>query len=899
MPKEHATTSDSNPGPAHVGARSPRHLDTSLPIEERVEDLVSRMTLEEKISQMIYDAPAIERLDVPKYNWWNECLHGVARAGIATVFPQSIGLAATWNTDLMHQVAVAISDEARAKHHEALRQGIREIYTGLTFWSPNVNVFRDPRWGRGQETYGEDPYLSARMGVAFVKGLQGEDARYLKLVATPKHFAVHSGPEPERHHFDARAGERDVRETYLPAFEACIKEAKAFSIMGAYNRTNGEPCCASPTLLEKILRQEWGFGGPTGCEGYVVSDCGAIRDIYKHHKVVKTAAEAAALAVNEGCDLNCGETYVALRDAVEQGLISEETIDRAVRRLFTARFRLGMFDPPDMVPYAQIAHEVNDSPAHRALALRAARESVVLLKNEGGFLPLDKNLASIAVIGPNADDVSVLLGNYNGTPAEPVVPLEGIRRKVSPATKLYYARGCHMAGGMPPLSVIPSYCLRPAETAVPGCGAPAQAGLTATYYDNPRFEGEPARIQVDPCVDFLWKGTTPLTGRAVDAFSARWTGFLVPPASGAYRLGVSGFSEYTLYLDGEKIVEYRGIHHPITGTQEVELEAGRFYSLRLDYVNRGLDPQVQLVWSVPGVDYLTGALEVAKKAEVVVMVMGLSPALEGEEMPVQAEGFVGGDRTDIKLPRPQEELLRQIHTLGKPIVLVLLSGSAVTVNWAAENVPAIVQAWYPGQAGGDAIADVLFGDYNPGGRLPVTVHRSVDDLPPFEEYSMAGRTYRYFSGEALFPFGHGLSYTTFAYTNLRLSADGLEQSATIAPGETLIVSVDVQNMGQRAGDEVVQLYVSDTDASVPVPIRSLQGFERVHLSPGETQTLTFALKPRQLSLIDNEGRRVIEPGEFQVAVGGRQPCPEDVAISGTDVLVGTFKVTGEITAVTD
>ncbi len=885
MSRERVTTSDSS--------QIPVYQDPSLPIEERVGDLVSRMTLEEKVAQMIYDAPAIERLGVPKYNWWNECLHGVGRAGIATVFPQAIGLAATWNTDLMHRVAVAISDEARAKHHEALRQGIREIYTGLTFWSPNVNIVRDPRWGRSQETYGEDPYLTARMGVAFVKGLQGEDTRHLKLVATPKHFAVHSGPEPDRHHFDARADERDMQETYLPAFEACVKEAKAFSVMGAYNRTNGEPCCASPTLLGKILRQEWGFGGPTGCDGYVVSDCGAIRDIYEHHRVVETAAEAAALAVNEGCDLNCGETYVALRDAVEQGLISEETIDRAVRRLFTTRFRLGMFDPPETVAYAQIPREVNDSPAHRALALQAARESIVLLKNEGGVLPLDKDIASIAVVGPNADDVSVLLGNYNGTPGEPVVLLEGVRRKVSPATKLYYARGCHIASELPSLSVIPSSCLRAAGTAALERGVSTQAGLAATYYDNPKFEGEPARTQVDPCVDFVWKGTSPLTGRAADAFSARWEGFLVPPASGTYRLGVSGFSEYTLSLDGERVVAYRGVHHAITRTQEVELEAGRFYSLRLDYANRGLDPQVQLLWSVPGVDYFTDALEVAKKAEVVVMAMGLSPALEGEEMPVQVEGFAGGDRTDIKLPRPQEELLRQIHALGKPVVLVLLSGSAVTVNWAAENVPAIVQAWYPGQAGGEAIADVLFGGYNPGGRMPVTVHRSVDDLPPFDVYSMAGRTYRYFPGEALFPFGHGLSYTTFAYTNLRLSADELAQSAT------LNVSVDVQNVGQREGDEVVQLYVSDTDASVPVPIRSLQGVERVHLSPGETRTLTFTLTPRQFSLIDGEGRRVVEPGEFQVAVGGRQPRPEDVTAPGTDVLVGFFSVTGEIAAVTD
>ena len=859
---------------------NPTYKDATLPIEARVEDLVSRMTLEEKISQMMYDAPAIERLGIPKYNWWNECLHGVGRAGVATVFPQAIGLAATWNTELMYRVAVAISDEARAKHHEALRQSIREIYTGLTFWSPNINIFRDPRWGRGQETYGEDPYLTARMGVAFVKGLQGDDPRYLKLVATPKHYAVHSGPEPDRHHFDARADERDLRETYLPAFKACVKEAKAVSVMGAYNRTNGEPCCASPTLLENILRQEWGF------DGYVVSDCWAILDIYQHHKVVETAEEAAALAVKAGCDLNCGTTYPALHEAVAKGLIDEATIDRAVKRLFTARFRLGMFDPLEQVDYAQIPYEVNDCPEHRALALRAARESIVLLKNEDNLLPLSKDLQSIAVIGPNADDLQVLLGNYNGTPSRATTPLEGIRKKVSPATKLYYARGCETAEGVPPLSVVPSTYLRPVDADA------NQTGLTAAYYDNIEFEGEPALSRVDPAVDFVWKGTTPLTGRMGDAFAVRWTGSLVPPVTGTYKLGVSGLSGYALYLDGKLIVDYWGIHHPITRTKEVELEAGRFYSLRLDYVNRGSDPQVQLLWSVPGADYLTEAVEAAQKAEVVIMMMGLSPALEGEEMPVQVEGFVGGDRTDIQLPRPQEELLRRIHALGKPMVLVLLNGSALAVNWAAENIPAIVEAWYPGQAGGDAIADVLFGDYNPGGRLPITFYKSVEDLPPFEDYRMEGHTYRYFRGEPLFPFGFGLGYTPFVYSDLQLSAK------MITPSEPLTLSVEVQNVGQHASDEVAQLYVSDVTASVPVPIRQLQGFERIHLEPGETKRVTFTLTPRQLSLIDDEGRRVIEPGEFQVAVGGRQPRPEDLMGEGTAVLIGTFEVVGEVTEVT-
>lgn len=857
----------------------PVYLDPDAPLDERVNDLVSRMTLEEKISQMLHDAPAIERLGIPAYNWWNECLHGVGRAGVATVFPQAIGLAATWDVPLMRRIATAISDEARAKHHEAVRNGVRTIYTGLTFWSPNINIFRDPRWGRGQETYGEDPYLTARMGVAFVEGLQGDDPHYLKLVATAKHFAVHSGREADRHHFDARVSLRDLEDTYLPAFEALVREAGVASVMGAYNRVNGEPCCASTLLLERILRGKWGF------KGYVVSDCGAIHDIYADHRVVDTPAEAAALAVSRGCDLNCGETYVYLKEAVEQGLIAEETITRSVRRLFEARFRLGMFDPPERVPYARIPYSVNDCPQHRALALQAARESIVLLKNEGNLLPLPKDLRSIAVIGPNADDVSVLLGNYNGTPMQAVTPLEGIRAAVSPRTRVYAARGCEIAPGVPPLTVIPNVHLRPADASV------SLHGLTGAYYTNTAFDGTPAFMRVDPSVDFVWKDTTPVSGKRYDQFSVRWSGYLVPPVSGTYVLGVTGLSEYRLFLDGQLLVEYQGVHHPVLQSRAVELQAGRLVPFQLDYVNRGLDPQVRLLWHMPGGDDVAQALEIARRADVIVMVLGISPALEGEEMPIQVEGFDRGDRTSLDLPRPQEDLLKRIHALGKPIVLVLLNGSALALNWAHEHIPAIIEAWYPGQAGGTAIAEVLFGDYNPAGRLPVTFYRSVDDLPPFEDYRMEGRTYRYFRGDPLYPFGYGLSYTQFAYSNLRLSA------SRISPHENLTVEVDVENIGDRAGDEVVQLYVSDLAASVPVPIRQLQGFARVHLCPGERKTVQFTLTPRQFSLVNEEGQRVIEPGAFQIAVGGRQPLPQDLAGPSRDVLIGVVEVIGPLTTV--
>ena len=825
------------------------YQDAPQPIDVRVQDLLGRMTLAEKVSQMVYTAPAIEHLDIDKHNWWNEGLHGLGRAGSATVFPQAIGLAATWNDELIHEMATVISDEARAKHHEAARRGIREMYTGLTYWSPNINIFRDPRWGRGQETYGEDPYLSSRMGVAFVKGLQGDDSHYLKLVATPKHYAVHSGPESLRHEFDACINEKDMREFYLFAFEATIKEAKAASIMGAYNRTNGEPCCASHTLLEKILRQEWGF------DGYVVSDCEAIRDIFENHKVVATAAEAAAMAVENGCELNCGQVYAALLEAVEQGLIAETTIDQAVARLFRARFRLGMFDPPEMVPYAAIPIEVLNSPSHQELALQIARESIVLLKNEDDLLPLSKEIDSIAVIGPNADDLQILLGNYHGTPVTAVTPLEGIRRKVSSETTIYHAQGCVLADGMPLMQPIPTAHLRPVNPQAD------ETGLTGCYFDNVLFTGDAQMERVDRQVAFAWKDSSPLSGQWGEHFGVQWDGYLVPPVSGTYYLGGYGFSEYLLSLDDEMLVYNKQEHHPILQSEALELEAGRFYRLRLKYINEGLDPQMQLLWSVPDVDYEAQAIEVAQKADVVVMVMGLSPQLEGEEMPIQIDGFAGGDRTDIKLPATQERLIQKVRALGKPVVLVLNNGSALAVNWAQGHIPAIVEAWYPGQAGGTAIADVLFGDYNPGGRLPLTFYQSVEDLPPFDDYELAGHTYRYFDDQPLYPFGFGLSYTTFQLDNLRLS------QTEVRADETVRVSVDITNTGDRAGDEVVQLYARNETGSGTRPLKELKGYQRLHIQSGATRTVSFDLAISHLATIGRDMRWVVEPGRVQLMVG--------------------------------
>ena len=662
--------------------------------------------------------------------------------------------------------------------------------------------------------------------------------------------------------------ERDLRETYLPAFEALVREAKVESVMGAYNRTNGEACCASPTLLEKILRQEWGF------DGHVVSDCGAIDDIWRYHGLAKNREEAAALAVKNGCELNCGETYSALLVAHHKGLIDEATLDLAVKRLFRTRMRLGMFDPPAQVPYSAIPYEVVNSPEHRALTLQAARESIVLLKNDG-LLPLSKEIGSIAVIGPNADDLMTLLGNYNGTPAQAVTPLEGIRRAVSAKTAVYTAKGCPIADGVPNLSVIPSDCLRPATS------DGLQHGLTAAYYPAAQVEGAPAFTRIDPTVDFIWKNTTPLTGERGGQFAVRWSGFLVPPVTGTYRLGVNGHSGYQLHLDGELLVEYQGVHHALRRTKEVELQAGRLYWIQLDYTNDGIDPWAQLVWAVPGVDESAEALEVAAKADVVVMCLGLTPYVEGEEMPVKVEGFVGGDRTDIALPKAQQALLERVHALGKPVVLVLLGGSAIAVTWADAHVPAILQAWYPGEAGGTALADVLFGDTNPSGRLPVTVYKSTADLPPFIDYAMANRTYRYFRGEPLYPFGHGLSYTTFEYEDLRLSAD------TIAPDGALTVQVEVINTGKRAGDEVVQLYITYPDTSPRNPIHQLRGFIRVHLEAGESGTVTFSLDREDLALVNDTGQRVVERGEYRVSVGGRQPGRADW---DGGVVTGAFRV---------
>ena len=834
--------------------RGPAYLNPRLPVEKRAMDLVSRMTLDEKISQMMNSAPAIPRLGIPEYDWWSEGLHGVARAGVATVFPQAIGLAAMWDTSTMFTVASVIGDEFRAKYNDFVKRNERGIFKGLTVWSPNINIFRDPRWGRGQETYGEDPYLTGCTGVAFVKGLQGNDPVYLKTVSTPKHFAVHSGPEPFRHQFDARISQRDFLETYTPAFEACVREGGAWSVMGAYNRYMGEACCASNVLLKETLRGKWGF------KGYVVSDCGAIDDIYMFHKIVSTPEEAAAMAVKAGCDLNCGNTYQYLKQAVEKGLITEAEIDTAVKRLFIARIKLGMFDPEEKVPFNKIPIEVNDSKEHRALALESARKSIVLLRNQGNLLPLKKeNLKTIAVIGPNANSVDALYGNYNGVSSHPVTPLEGIKNKVGNSAKVLYAQGCSYTDATPSLSPVPAEWL----------SYDGKPGLRAEYFANTDLKDQPVVTRTDAQIDFAWDGTKPAENLENQNFSVRWTGRLTVPETGKYWLAITADDGLRLFVDGKKVLESWIRQAPTTYKTVLSLEKGKPYDLVVEYYQGAGGAMIRFDYGRAEQDPVKEAVRLASQADVILFFGGLSPSLEGEEMPVKVPGFSGGDRTDIALPAIQGNLLKQLYKTGKPMVFVNMSGSAVAFNWAAENIPAILQAWYPGEEGGNAIADVLFGDYNPAGRLPVTFYRSVNDLPPFEDYNMTGRTYKYFTGKPLYPFGYGLSYTSFRYGDLKVQPE-------VKTGEPLKVSLTVENTGTSDGEEVVQLYVKHPDAKVPVPLSSLQGFRRIFLKAGEKKEVDFTLIPRQLAVIDNDDLRKELPGVVQIIVGGYAPVAGEI-----------------------
>lgn len=829
-----------------------------LSVDERVNDLVSRMTLQEKLTQLFNNSEAIDRLGVPAYDWWNECLHGVARAGKATVFPQAIGLAATFDPVMMFRVADVISDEARAKHHYFVSNNIRSIYTGLTFWTPNINIFRDPRWGRGQETYGEDPFLTGTMAVSFIKGIQGNDPKYLKAIATAKHYAVHSGPEYTRHSDNFYVNDRDLYDTYLPAFKMTVRDANVQSIMCAYNRFRDKPCCGSDILLANILRNRFGFNG------YVVSDCGAISDFYTKnaHRVVETPAQAWGWSISTGTDLNCEQSRSFITgnidSAIRAGILNESDINVSVKRLFKARFMMGMFDPQDQVAYSKIPLSVVGSPKHLNLTLEAAEKSLVLLKNNG-VLPL-KNVKRVALIGPNANNFAILIGNYNGDPIRPVTPLKAFRDKLGAANVLY-SQGCPIVPGIygDQQIIAPEFLFH-------NVNGKLQKGLKAEYFENTRLEGQPKIVRVDPNINFAWT-KSPINNLLEENFSVRWTGVIVPKKSGNY------------IFSGNVRVKVAG---KSVGREGIALEKGKQYELvgelrvASTHWANAIEPSATLSWVESTFDYRREALDAAAKADVVIFCGGISADLEGEEMPLEIDGFSHGDRTHINLPKVQEDLLKELHKTGKPVVFVNFSGSAMALNWEDQNLPAIVQAFYPGEAAGTALVRMLYGEFNPSGRLPVTFYISEKDLPSFMDYNMAGRTYRYFKGTPLYPFGYGLSYTTYAYSNLKVAAS----SDTKSP---VSFTVDVKNTGTTDGEEVVQVYVSKKNAE-SAPISSLKSFQRVFLKKGEQKTLTFTLNPEAFSLTDADTRQMVDPGIYQIRVGG--------AASGKNAAEASIQLTG-------
>jgi beta-glucosidase len=849
-------------------AAKPAYLNPQSPIDQRVDDLVSRMTLEEKASQVVHQAAAIPRLQVPQYNWWTEALHGVA-SGSATVFPEPIGLAATFDAPLIHEMGAVIGTEARAKHHEAVRQGHFDG-VGLDFWAPNINIFRDPRWGRGQETYGEDPFLTGRMGVAYVTGMQGDNPKYLRVIATPKHYAVHSGPEPLRHRIDVIVSKHDEEDTYLPAFRAAVREGKAGSVMCAYNSVNGEPACANTFLLEDQLRAKWGF------QGYVVSDCDAVEDILDEHHYTQTLEEAAAVSMKRGTDLDCnspGNDYSRYLNAVKQGLLSEKELDTAVKRLMRARFELGMFDPPEMVEYAQTPFSENDSELHRALALKVARETMVLLKNDG-VLPLETPTKKIAVVGPLADSIRVLEGNYNGVPSRAMTALDGIRKQFAGA-QVTFEPGTHFLRGGDPV---------PASWLTTEDGHP---GLKAEYFKGTELKDGPLVTRVDKDVNFEFDGSGPAPGLGPDNFSVRWSGLLTPPESGTYQLGATGDDGYRLWLDGKLLVEDWGFHSATTKQAEVKLEKGRKYALKMEYFQGGGAAVAKLVWSQLAEHPIEAAVAAAKQADVVIAVVGITSDLEGEEMDVQVPGFKGGDRTSMDLPQEEETLLKAVQATGKPLVVVLMNGSALAVNWAQAYANAILEAWYPGEEGGTAIAQTLAGVNNPAGRLPVTFYKGVEQLPLFEDYSMKERTYRYFRGVPLYGFGYGLSYSRFRYSDPHVVR------TDISAADNLRIDATIENTSGRAGDEVAELYLSYGSTSPLNPLHSLRGFQRIHLNAGEKQRVEFTLTPELLSLVDADGKRLVQTGNYSIWIGGQQPDSSGFAAKQGRGVEAKFSITGQ------
>ncbi|HKN22767.1 MAG TPA: glycoside hydrolase family 3 C-terminal domain-containing protein [Terracidiphilus sp.] len=859
----------------------PAYMDPNLPAEQRAADLVKRMTLEEKASQLVNQARAIPRLGVPAYDWWSEALHGVATNG-TTEFPEPIALAATFDPKGIHQMAVDIGTEARVVQAQSVdTNGNSVIFHGLDFWAPNINIFRDPRWGRGQETYGEDPFLTARMGVAFVTGMQGDDPRYYRVISTPKHYAVHSGPEPTRHSADVPVSKHDELDTYLAAFRATVTEAKAGSVMCAYNGINGQPACANEFLLEDQLRGKWDF------KGYVVSDCGAVRDIANGHHFVPNEEQAAAISLTRGMDNECidfrakvtdDHDYKPYLDAVKDGYLKESAIDTALVRLFTARVKLGLFDPPQMVPYTKIAASELDSAEHRALALQLANESMVLLKNDG-VLPLKTSGAKILVVGPLAEQTRVLLGNYNGIPTHTVSILDGLKQEFAGDTIQFMQGTGFLSKQTQP---VPNALLT----------TDGQPGARATYlkqdiedianFNSAKSGGTAAlATRVEPGLDIAAQ-PLPAAAANADPLTVRWETTLAPSETGDYNLGVETDGFFRMFLDGKLVTIANYPHGVETLTGKAHLEAGKTYKLEVEYQpTANAAPHLKLMWGKMDRGIDPAAVAAAQNADIVVAVAGITSELEGEEMNVNEPGFKGGDRTSIDLPEPEEKLLEALSATGKPMVVVLTNGSALGVNWANAHANAILDAWYPGEEGGTAVAQTLSGRNNPAGRLPVTFYKDVSQLPPFEDYAMKGRTYRYFTGTPLYPFGYGLSYTKFSYSKLAVPSGAIEA------GKPVTVEATVTNTGTRAGDEVAQLYLAFP--AVPgAPLRALRGFERVHLEPGASQIVHFELKPRDLSMVTDAGKPMVAEGAYTVSVGGGQPGTGAPAVAGSFTVKGTL-----------
>lgn len=825
--------------------------DHRIGFEQRVNDLVSRLTLEEKVAQMLNRAPAIDRLGIPAYDWWNEVLHGVARTPFkTTVYPQAIAMAATWDTVSLYKMADQSALEGRAIYNKAVETGrTAERYLGLTYWTPNINIFRDPRWGRGQETYGEDPFLTAMLGKAFVRGLQGEDSKYLKAAACAKHYAVHSGPEPVRHSFDVDVSSYDLWDTYLPAFKELITNAHVAGVMCAYNAFRTKPCCGSDELMVDILRKQWSF------TGYVTSDCGGIDDFFRFHKTHPNAEAAAVDAVINGTDVECGNnSYMSLINAVKTGKISESQIDVSVKRLFTIRMRLGMFDPPALVRFAQTPASVLESAPHRAHALKMAQQSIVLLKNEQSVLPLKKTLKKIAVIGPNAANSIAVLGNYNGTPSEIVTALDGIKRKLGNNAEVVYEQAINFTN-----DTLFRVLYNAAQFNMEGV-----KGFRAEYYNNRELKGTPV-TRMEDLPNHVWQEGENVVGDIkASNFSARYTSVHKAEKNGDMTLEVEADDGYRLFVNDKLVLNAWERNRWGARRYKLETKKDSAYKLVLEYWQGDLKAHVRLS---PGGYVKTdfnAVSEKVKDADAIVFVGGISPQLEGEEMPVNYPGFNGGDRTSILLPAVQTELMKTLKATGKPVVFVMMTGSAIATPWESDNIPAIINAWYGGQSAGTAIADVLFGDYNPAGRLPVTFYRSDNDLPSFEDYTMDNRTYRYFKGTPLYPFGHGLSYTSFRY-------GGIKIPTTVKANTAIPVSATVTNTGKMAGEEVIQLYISYQGKQLKAPVKALKGFKRLQLKPGESKTVQFLLTPQDLAVTGDTGKPLHPKGQLLVSVGGGQP----------------------------